>query len=113
MATLDRLSDPRVSPDGRYVLYSVRTMDYPANKASMSLWIADLKARMVPRRLRISDGGASGGRWSADGKSIYFVSGRAGGTDQVFRTDVTGDSATQVTSPTAHREAETAKAHRG
>jgi acylaminoacyl-peptidase len=27
MASLDRLSDPRVSPDGRYVLYSVRTLD--------------------------------------------------------------------------------------
>lgn len=97
MASLDRLSDPRVSPDGRYVLYSVRTMDYPANKASMSLWIADLKAKIAPRRLKISDGGANGGRWSADGKSIYFVSGRAGGTDQVFKTDVTGETATQVT----------------
>ena len=97
MASLDRLSDPRVSPDGRYVLYSVRTMDYPANKASMSLWVADLKTKMAPRRLKISDGGASSGRWSADGKSIYFVSSRAGGTDQVFRTDVTGEAAVQVT----------------
>ena len=98
MASLDRLSDPRVSPDGRYVLYSVRTLDYPANKAAMSLWIADLKAKMAPRRLKISDGGASGGRWSADGKTIYFTSGRAGGTDQVFKTDVTGETAIQVTS---------------
>ncbi|MDR6627321.1 S9 family peptidase [Caulobacter segnis] len=97
MASLDRLSDPRVSPDGRHVLYSVRTMDYPANKASMSLWVADLKTKMAPRRLKISDGGASGGRWSADGKSIYFVSGRAGGTDQVFKTDAAGETATQVT----------------
>lgn len=98
MASLDRLSDPRVSPDGRYVLYSVRTMDYPANKASMSLWIADLKAKIAPRRLKISDGGAASGRWSADGKTIYFSSGRAGGTEQVFKTDLTGETATQVTS---------------
>jgi len=97
MASLDRLSDPRVSPDGRHVLYAVRTLDYPANKASMSLWVADLKTKMAPRRLKISDGGASSGRWSADGKSIYFTSGRAGGTDQVFRTDVAGETATQVT----------------
>ncbi|NQE60360.1 S9 family peptidase [Caulobacter sp. RHG1] len=97
MASLDRLSDPRVSPDGRYVLYSVRTLDYPANRATMSLWIADLKARMAPRRLAISDGGASSGRWSADGKSIYFSSSRASGTEQVFRTDVMGETATQVT----------------
>jgi len=97
MVSLDRLSDPRVSPDGRYVVYSVRTMDLAANRASMSLWIADLKARTAPQRLAISEGGASSGRWSADGKSIYFLSGRAGGTDQVFRTDVTGVTAVQVT----------------
>ncbi len=97
MASLDRLSDPRISPDGRHVLYAVRTLDYPANKASMSLWIADLKTKMAPRRLKISDGGASSGRWSADGKAIYFTSGRAGGTDQVFRTDIGGETATQVT----------------
>lgn len=97
LASLDRLSDPRVSPDGRYVLYSVRTMDYPANKASMSLWVADLKTKMAPRRLKISDGGAAGGRWSADGKTIYFTSSRAGGTEQVFKTDAMGETATQVT----------------
>jgi len=97
MASLDRLSDPRVSPDGRYVLYAVRTMDFDANKASMSIWIADLKARMAPRRLAVSEGGASSARWSADGKAIYFVSSRAGGTDQVFRTDVAGEAAVQVT----------------
>ena len=98
MASLDRLSDPRVSPDGRFVIYSVRTMDFDANKASMSLWLADLKTRMAPRRLAVSDGGASSARWSPDGKSIYFVSSRAGGTDQVFRADATGETAVQVTS---------------
>jgi len=98
MASLDRLSDPRVSPDGRLVIYSVRTMDFDANKASMSLWVADLKTKMAPRRLAVSDGGASSARWSPDGKSIYFLSSRAGGTDQVFRADAAGETAVQVTS---------------
>ena len=98
MASLDRVSDPRVSPDGRLVIYGVRTMNFEANKASMSLWVADLKTRMAPRRLAISDGGASSARWSPDGKSIYFISSRAGGTDQVFRADAAGETAVQVTS---------------
>jgi acylaminoacyl-peptidase len=98
MVNLERISDPQVSPDGRYALYSVRTMNYAANKASMSLWVADLKARMAPRRLAVSDGGVSSGRWSPDGKAIYFISGRTGGLDQVYRTDVAGESAVQVTS---------------
>ena len=97
MVTLDRVSDPKVSPDGRYVLYAVRTMDYEANKASMSVWLSDLTGKGPARRLKISDGGASNARWSADGKTIYFVSSRAGGTDQVFRTTLAGDAAVQVT----------------
>lgn len=97
MVQLERISDPRVSPDGRFVVYSVRTMDLPANKAAMSLWIADLKAKMAPRRLAVSEGGASSPRWSPDGKAIYFVSGRTGGLDQVYRTDAAGETAVQVT----------------
>jgi dipeptidyl aminopeptidase/acylaminoacyl peptidase len=97
MVQLERISDPRVSPDGRLVVYSVRTMDYAANKASMSLWIADLKARMAPRRLAVSEGGASSARWSPDGKGLYFISGRTGGLDQVYRTDSAGQTAVLVT----------------
>ena len=97
MVQLERLSDPRVSPDGRFVVYGVRTMDLPANKAAMSLWIADLKAKMAPRRLAVSDGGASSARWSPDGKGLYFISGRTGGLDQVYRTDAAGETAVQVT----------------
>lgn len=97
MVTLDRVSDPKVSPDGRYVLYAVRTMDYDANKASMSVWLADLTGKVPAKRLKISDGGASSARWSTDGQAIYFVSSRAGGTDQVFRTTLAGDAAVQVT----------------
>ncbi|GAA0580057.1 alpha/beta hydrolase family protein [Rhizomicrobium electricum] len=95
MATLDRIDDPRVSPDGRYALYDLRTVDYAANKAAHSLWIVDLKTR-TSRRLKASDGGASNGRWAPDG-SIYFISGRSDGRDQVFKTDVKGETATQVT----------------
>jgi acylaminoacyl-peptidase len=95
MATLDRLDDPRVSPDGRYALYDLRTVDYAANKASHALWLVDLKTK-ASHRLKASDGGATSGRWAPDG-AIYFISGRAGGTDQVFKTDIKGETATQVT----------------
>jgi dipeptidyl aminopeptidase/acylaminoacyl peptidase len=95
MATLDRLDDPRVSPDGRYALYDLRTVDYDANKASHALWVVDLKTR-ASHRLKASDGGVSSGRWAPDG-SIYFISGRNGGVDQVFKTDLKGETATQVT----------------
>ena len=97
LVTMDRASDPQTSPDGRYVLYDVRGVDYAANKASHALWLIDLKEPGANgRKLAISEGGASNGRWSADGKSIYFLSSRAGG-DQVWRTDAAGASAVQAT----------------
>jgi acylaminoacyl-peptidase len=97
MASLERLTDPRVSPDGAWVLYDLRTVNFIANKSAHELWIADAKGKTPPRKLAVSAGGAGSARWSADGKAIYFVSGRTGGVDQVFRTDAAGETAVQVT----------------
>lgn len=96
MATLDRLDDPHASPDGRTVLYALRTVDYATNKGSMSLWLVDVASK-ASRRLAVSDGGASGGQFSPDGKYIYFLSSRQNGITQLFRTDLTGTELVQVT----------------
>ncbi|MES2032553.1 MAG: S9 family peptidase, partial [Pseudomonadota bacterium] len=97
MATLDRVSDPRVSPDGRWVVYALRTVDYDANKAAGSLWLADLTARGVaPKRLAVSDGGANTARWAPNGKSIYVLSSRSG-SSQVWRAPIDGGAPVQVT----------------
>ena len=95
LASLDRIDDPRLSPDGHQVLYDLRTVDYAANKSAHSLWVVDLKTR-ASRRLAASKGGTSSGRWAPDG-SIYFISGRKDGVDQVFRTNLAGTKTVQVT----------------
>ncbi len=99
MVTIDRLSDPRVSPDGRHVIYARRVVDYDANKSKTELWLIDLsgKTPAAPRRLDASDGGGvSSARWGADGHSLYFLSSRSG-SSQVWRADVTAAGASQVT----------------
>ena len=99
MVTLDRLSDPRVSPDGHYVIYARRVADYDANKARTELWLVDLSGKTpgAPRKLDASDGGGvSSARWGADGHGIYFLSNR-GGSMQVWRADATASGASQVT----------------
>lgn len=95
MAMMERVSDPHISPDGTVAVYDLRTTDWAANKGAHAIWLVDLKTHQA-RRLAASDGGASSPRWSADGKWIYFVSGRSG-SDQVWRTDRAGASAEQVT----------------
>ena len=97
MAMMDRVSDPHISPDGRYVAYDLRTTDWAANKGLHAIWLLDLKAEAAaPRRLAASEGGATGPRWSADSRHIYFLSPRSG-SDQIWRTDLEGRAAEQVT----------------
>jgi acylaminoacyl-peptidase len=91
---LDRVSDPRQSPDGRWTLYGLRSTDWEANRGRNALWIVPT-AGGEPRRLAASEGGASTGRWAPDG-SILFLSSR-GGSSQVWRTDAQGGAPVQVT----------------
>ena len=39
LAGLDRVSDAHVSPDGRQVLFDVRSTDYDANKGKHAIWM--------------------------------------------------------------------------
>ncbi len=94
LAMMDRVSDPRVSPDGRRVLYSVRSTDWEGNRGVSALWVADVSGG-EPTKLAVSTGGASTGRWAVDGQAIYFLSAR-GGSNQVWRADAQGSAAVQV-----------------
>jgi dipeptidyl aminopeptidase/acylaminoacyl peptidase len=75
LVMMDRVSDPHLSPDGSQLAFSVRETDYAANKGVTSVWVVDLdKKAAQPRKL--AEGNSP--RWAADGKSIYFLSGKSG-----------------------------------
>ncbi|HYB33357.1 MAG TPA: hypothetical protein VED45_08000, partial [Steroidobacteraceae bacterium] len=42
LVMLKRVTDPQVSPDGRYVAFVQRETDMDANKGRTSLWLLDL-----------------------------------------------------------------------
>jgi dipeptidyl aminopeptidase/acylaminoacyl peptidase len=93
LVRLDRVSDPRVSPDGRHVAYTLRSTDYDANKGVQQLWLLDLASGGT--RALTGTGGHSA-RWSADSRTLYFLSSR-GGSSQVWRLDLGGGEAQAVT----------------
>jgi dipeptidyl aminopeptidase/acylaminoacyl peptidase len=95
MVMMDRVSDPHISPDGRFVAYDLRTTDLEANRGLHAIWVKALGTTDPAYRLPVSDKGATNPRWSADGH-IYFFSSRSG-SQQVWRTDATGADAEQVT----------------
>jgi dipeptidyl aminopeptidase/acylaminoacyl peptidase len=97
LVRLDRVSDPRIAPDGRRLAFQVRQTDYDADKGRTSLWLLDLDApAAAPRRLTAADGDASSPRWSHDGRALYFLSARSG-TQQVWRLDFAGGEPEAVT----------------
>jgi len=97
LVRLKRLSDPQVSPDGRYVAYTLAETDMDADKRRTDLWLIDLNAKdATPRRLTQNPANDSSPRWSADSQFIYFLSSRSG-SSQVWRLQLGGGEATQVT----------------
>ncbi|WP_293476080.1 S9 family peptidase [Phenylobacterium sp.] len=97
LAMLDRVGDPQISPDGRYLAYSVRSTDWAGNRGLGAIWVIDRRsAGLGPRQLGVSDKIATQPRWSPDGRWLYFLSARTG-VQQVWRTDADGALATQVT----------------
>ncbi len=98
LATLERVSDPRISPDGRFVAYSVRTTDWEANRGFNALWVLDRSApAAAPRLIRDHEPGPAAAHWSADGRWLYFLSSRSGSV-QLWRATPGAADAVQATS---------------
>ena len=99
MLLLDRISGLGVDPAGTMALFTVRATDMGKNKGVRSLWLKHLNEPAAPEvRLAVSDSGANGAQWGADGKVIYFLSGRGGtGSTQLWKTDTDGRTAQQLT----------------
>ena len=98
LVTLKRLSDPQVSPDGQRVVYALRSTDMAANRGRTDLWLIDLaQPNAAARQLTTHAANDSNPRWSADGRSVYFLSTRSG-SSQVWRLPLDGGEPQQVTS---------------
>ncbi len=95
LVTMQRLSDPRVSPDGSRVVYVLRSTDLEANRGRTDLWMVSRDGG-EPVRLTTHPAGDGSPRWAPDGQSIYFLSSRSG-SSQVWNLPLTGGEARQVT----------------
>jgi dipeptidyl aminopeptidase/acylaminoacyl peptidase len=97
MHMMHRLGSPDVSPDGRYAVFTVSDTDMAANKRRNDIYVLDLTAANgAPQKLMATpDQSESSPAFSADGKQIYFISGKSG-SDQVWRIQ-RGQRAVQVT----------------
>ena len=92
------IGDPRVSPDGKWVAYTVTGVDRDADKLKTSIWMVSWDGA---EKVRLTYGPESetSPRWSPDGRYLSFLSSRPGEAKgaQVWALDRRGGEARQLT----------------
>lgn len=93
---LRTVRDPRVSPDGRWVAYTVSRLDRDTDRGDTDIYMVPL-AGGDAIRLTTSPKGESRPRWSPDGRYLAFLSSREGEHTQVWLLDRRGGEAVRLT----------------
>jgi dipeptidyl aminopeptidase/acylaminoacyl peptidase len=87
---MHRVGEPQISPDGKWVAYTLTTPDMDANRNASNLWLVSTESG-APIQLTQS-GHDSSPVWSPDGKTLAFISSRAGDS-QVYILSMDGGEA--------------------
>jgi dipeptidyl aminopeptidase/acylaminoacyl peptidase len=94
MMQMKRLGETAVSADGKWLAYSVTTVNLDKNTKTAELWLQAI-AGGEPQKLAVALPGDSGVQFAPDSKRILFLSNRVG-SEQVWLADF--DGATGATS---------------
>jgi dipeptidyl aminopeptidase/acylaminoacyl peptidase len=91
MMAMKRLGETAVSPDGKWLAYSVTTVNLDQNTKTMELWLQAIapssETGREPTKLAVTQPGDSGVQFSPDSKRILFLSSREANKQQVWLAD--------------------------
>ena len=92
---LKAVGDPQLSPDGRWVAYTMTEYSLKDNRGTTRIWLADVATGQT-REVTAGPGSDRQPRWAPDGKSLAFVATRQNGP-QLWLLPVGGGEARRVT----------------
>lgn len=90
------VADPRLSPDGQWVAYTVTSENLDKDESETGVWMVSA-AGGEALRMTARGYSAASPRWSPDGKYLSFIADREESRDQVWVLDRRGGEAEQLT----------------
>src|SRR5262245_40541613 len=86
-----RVGDPRVSPDGKHIAFTVGDVNIDNNRVVTQIYVMSADGSDM-KQLTTGNSSATSPRWSPDEKKIAYVTG-----GQIWKMDPDGDHKEQVT----------------
>ena len=97
MYRIKNVGNPEISPDGKWVAYTVTSTDSAKDKTNSDVWMTSWDGAQTIQ-VTSSPDGESSPRWSPDGRYLSFLSSRQGGKGaQLWLMDRQGGEAKRVT----------------
>ncbi|HET8925629.1 MAG TPA: S9 family peptidase [Candidatus Acidoferrum sp.] len=94
MIGMHRVSEPQVSPDGKWAAFTVTTPDMDSNRNASNVWVVATAGGAAVQLTQ--SGHDSSPVWSPDGKTLAFLSSRSGDS-QVYLLSMEGGEAQKLT----------------
>ncbi|HEU4387968.1 MAG TPA: DPP IV N-terminal domain-containing protein, partial [Blastocatellia bacterium] len=96
LLTVKTLGGVQISPEGKWVAYTVNQTDFKQDAYVSQIWLANAA---TGKSLQLTRGDKSAGnpQWSPDGNWLAFTSNRTGDKNQIFIISPEGGEAIQLT----------------
>lgn len=96
LAAFRTVGEPRISPDGKLVAYTISTADPAKDRNSARIWMSPVAGGPPIAMTGVGLAG-SNPKWSPDGKFLGFTAARNAGESQVWTLNRMGGEAEQLT----------------
>jgi dipeptidyl aminopeptidase/acylaminoacyl peptidase len=96
MWLMKRVGAPSISPDGKWVVFSVTEPAYDEKEQTADLWLVPADGSAKPRKITSMKAGESDPSWSPDSRRIAFAAKRdADEVNQIYLLDIAGGGEAQ------------------